>query len=44
MMADFYETVFMKGIVILAKADQMYNILKSLLASGYCSRDEGGIE
>ena len=28
-MADFYETVFMKGIVILVKLGEMYNILKS---------------
>ena len=33
----------MKGIVILVKVDEMYNILKSLLATGYWSRDEGGI-
>ena len=42
-MADFYEMDFMKGIVILVKVDEMYNILKSLLAIGYWSRDEGGI-
>ena len=28
-MADFYEIDFMKGIVILVKADEMYNMLKS---------------
>ena len=28
-MADFYEMDFMKGIVLLVKADEMYNILKS---------------
>ena len=28
-MADFYETVFMKSIVILVKLGEMYNILKS---------------
>ena len=28
-MADFYEMDFMKGIVILVKVDEMYNILKS---------------
>ena len=28
-MADFYEMDFTKGIVILVKADEMYNILKS---------------
>ena len=31
----------MKGIVILVKGDEMYNILKLLLATGYWSRDEG---
>ena len=28
-MTDFYEIDFMKGIVILVKVDEMYNILKS---------------
>ena len=28
-MRDFYEMNFMKGIVILVKVDEMYNILKS---------------
>ena len=28
-MADFYEMDFMKGILILVKVDEMYNILKS---------------
>ena len=28
-MTDFYEMDFMKGIVILVKVDEMYNILKS---------------
>ena len=28
-MADFYEMDFMKGIVILVKVDEMYNILNS---------------
>ena len=28
-MADFYEMDFMKGIVLLVKADEMYNTLKS---------------
>ena len=32
-----------KGIVILVKVDETYNILKSLLATGYWSRHEGGI-
>ena len=42
-MAYFYEMDFMKGIVISAKIDEMYNILKSLLVTGYWLRDEGGI-
>ena len=42
-MADFYKLGFMKGIVILVKADEIYNILKCLLATRYWSRDEGGI-
>ena len=29
-MTDFYEMNFMKGIAILVKVDDMYNILKSL--------------
>ena len=35
----------MKDIVILikVKVNEMYNILKSLLATGYSSRDESGI-
>ena len=33
----------MKGIFILVKVDEMYNILKSLLATRYWLRDEGGI-
>ena len=33
----------MKGIVILVKVDETNNILKSMLATGYWSRDEGGI-
>ena len=41
-MADFYEMDFMKGIVILVKVDEMYNILKSasncLLAAFFCWR------
>ena len=28
-MADFYEMYFMKGIVMLVKVDEMYNVLKS---------------
>ena len=42
-MAHFYKMDFMKGIAILVKADEKYNILESLLATHYCSRDEGGI-
>ena len=34
-MGDFYKMDFMNGIVILVKVDQMYNILKSLLAISY---------
>ena len=33
----------MKDIVILVKLDEMYNILKSLLATGYWSRHKDGI-
>ena len=32
----------MKGVVILVKVDDTYNILKSLLATGYWSRHGGG--
>ena len=32
-MANFYEIDFMKGIVILLKVDDMYNLLKS---TSYC--------
>ena len=32
---DFYKMDFMNGIVILVKVDEMYNILKSLLAISY---------
>ena len=32
----------MKVNVILVKVDEMYNILKSLLATGYWSRHESG--
>ena len=42
-MGDFYKMDFMNGIVILVKVDEMYNILKSLLAISYWQRDEGGI-
>ena len=38
-MADFLEIDFVKGIVILVNIDEIYNILKSLLATGYWSRD-----
>ena len=30
-MVDFYETDFMKGIVILTNVDEMYKILESVL-------------
>ena len=40
---DFCKMDFMNGIVILVKVDEMYNILKSLLAISYWQRDEGGI-
>ena len=42
-MGDFYKMNFINGIVILVKVDEMYNILKSLLAISYWQRDEGGI-
>ena len=42
-MGDFYKMDFMNGIVILVKVDEMYDILKSLLAISYWQRDEGGI-
>ena len=32
-----------KYFVVLVKVDEMYNILKSLLATGSWLRDEGGI-
>ena len=34
-LGDFYKMDFMNGIVILVKVDEMYNILKSLLAISY---------
>ena len=34
-MGDFYKMDFMNGIVILVKVDEMYDILKSLLAISY---------
>lgn len=42
-MAHFYKMDFMKSIAILVKVDEKLNILKSLLSTHYCSRDEGGI-
>ena len=39
-MADFLEIDFVKGIVILVNIDEIDNILKSLLATGYWPRDE----
>ena len=41
--SKIYYGNFMEGIVILVKVDEKYNILKSLLATRYRSRDEGGI-
>ena len=41
-MADFYEMDFMKGIVILVKVDEMYEILKSLLTNRFWLRDGTG--
>ena len=40
-MAYFYEIDLFKGIVILVKVDEMYKILKSLLANRVWSRNEG---
>ena len=40
-MANFYEMEFMKGIFMLVKVDEICNILKSLLATGYWSKDKG---
>lgn len=42
-MAHFYKMDFMKSIAILVKVDEKLIILKSLLSTHYCSRDEGGI-
>ena len=42
-MTDFYKIDFMKGIFRLVKVDEIYNILKSLLATRYWLRDERGI-
>ena len=39
--AEFIE---MKGIVIFVKVDEMYTILKSLIATGYWSRHEVGMD
>ena len=36
-MADFYEMDFMKGIAILVKEDEMYNIFKS---ASHCLLDD----
>ena len=38
-MTDFYEMDIIKGIVILVNVDEMYKILKSLLANRFFSRD-----
>ena len=37
-MADFYEIDFMKGIPMLAKVDEMFMILKSLLTNRFWLR------
>ena len=37
--ADFYEIDFMKGILTLAKVDEMFMIVKSLLTNRFWSRD-----
>ena len=42
-MSDIYEMGFMKGIAILVKVHELYNILKSLLATAYWLRDDFGI-
>ena len=42
-MADYYAVDFTEFIVIFVKVDEMYSILKSLLAIRYWLRDEGGI-
>ena len=34
-MANFYEMDLMNGIVILVKEDEIYNILKTMLATDY---------
>ena len=34
-MANFYEMDLMNGIVILVKKDEIYNILKTMLATDY---------
>ena len=39
-MSDFYEMGFMTCIAILVKVDKLYDILKSLLATVYLSRDD----
>ena len=41
--SDFYEMDFMKGIVILVKVNETYNIVQGLLATICWSRDEGEI-
>ena len=42
--ADFYEMDFMKRIVILVNVDEMYKILKSLLANRFWSRGKTRIQ
>ena len=34
-MINFFEMDFMNGIVILVKVNEIYNILKTLLTTGY---------
>ena len=43
-MADYYAVDFTEFIVIFVKVDEMYSILKSLLAIRYWLRDEGGLD
>ena len=40
-MVDFYEMDFMKGIIILVKVDEMYNILKSASHCLLVERSDG---
>ena len=40
-MVDFYEMDFLKGVVVLVKVDEMYNILKSASHCLLVERSEG---